>query len=164
MARALWGTILGLAMLLASILAKRHPLIIWNQSSSAPIGLYWVEQMPPRAGDLAVVRLPDHTADLAARRGYLPHSAYLLKSVVGTGGDRVCRRGGNIFIGSAFVARALEADHRGRPLPQWQGCRILRPGELFLVSRTRASFDGRYFGPIQAGYVFGRARPILRRP
>jgi len=160
----LWAGIFALALLFASIMARRYPLIIWNQSSSAPIGLYWVEQRPPRAGDLAVVRLPDHTADLAAFRGYLPHSVYLLKSVAGTGGERVCRRGGNIFIGSAFVARALEADHRGRPLPQWQGCRILRPDEFFLLSRTPASFDGRYFGPIQAGYVFGRARPILRSP
>ena len=163
MARALWGTSLGLALLLASILAKRHPLIIWNQSSSAPIGLYWVEQEPPRAGDLAVVRLPEHTADLAARRDYLPLSAYLLKRVAGTGGDRICRHGGNVFIGSAFVARALEADHRERALPQWQGCRILRPGEFFLLSRTPASFDSRYFGPVAAQYVVGCARPILRR-
>src|SRR5215831_19312497 len=163
MARALWGTILGLALLLASILAKRHPLIIWNQSTSAPIGLYWVEQELPRAGDLAVVRLTDHTADLAARRGYLPHSVYLLKPVAGTGGDRICRYGGSVFIGHAFVARALEADRRERPLPQWRGCHILGPGEFFLLSRTPASFDSRYFGPIEAQYVVGCARPILRR-
>src|SRR5262245_62268983 len=105
-------------MLFAPVTAKRFPLVIWNQSSSVPIGLYWVEQEPPRAGDLAVVRLPDHTADLAARRGYLPSSAYLLKRVAGTGGDRICRHKGNVFVGSAFVARALEADHRERALPQ----------------------------------------------
>jgi conjugative transfer signal peptidase TraF len=162
-ARALWGTVLALALLVASILAKRHPLILWNQSSSVPVGLYWVEQKSPRFGDLAVVRLPDPTADLAAGRGYLPHSAYLLKPVAATGGDRICRLGDNVFIGGAFVARAVDADRRGRPLPQWQGCRILRPGEFFLVSRTAASFDGRYFGPIQATGVIGRARPILRR-
>ena len=163
MARPLWAALLALALLLASVMAKWHPLVIWNQTASAPIGLYWVEQGPPSAGDLAVVRLPGHTADLAACRGYLPHSAYLLKPVAGTGGDRVCRRGGNVFIGSAFVARALEADGRERPLPQWQGCRILRAGEFFLLGRAPASFDGRYFGPIPAEYVVGRARPILGR-
>jgi conjugative transfer signal peptidase TraF len=163
MARALWSTILALTLLFASSMANWRPLIIWNQSLSAPIGLYWVEQKPPGAGDLAVVRLPPHTADLAARRGYLPRSAYLLKPVAGTGGDRICRLGGNVFIGSAFAARALDADRQARSLPQWRGCRILRSGEFFVVSRTPASFDGRYFGPIQGENVVGRARPILRR-
>ena len=163
MARALWGTILALTSLFQPITVDRHPLILWNQSSSAPIGFYWVEQNPLRAGDLAVVRLPGGTADLAARRGYLPHSAYLLKPVAGIGGDRICRLGGNVFIGRAFAARALDADRQARSLPQWRGCRILRSGEFFVVSRTPASFDGRYFGPIQGENVVGRARPILRR-
>jgi len=149
-------------MLFAPVTAKRFPLIIWNQSSSVPIGLYWVEQKPPRAGDLAVVRLPDHTAELALRRDYLPRSAYLLKLVAAVGGDRVCRHGANVFIGGAFVARALAADPRQRSLPHWQGCRILRTRELFLLGRTPASFDGRYFGPIQRDYVVGRARLIVR--
>ena len=163
MARPLGGTILALSLLFASSMAKRDPLIIWNQSASAPIGLYWVEQRPPGAGDFAVVRLSDHTADLADRRGYLPHAAYLLKPVAAIGGNRVCRLGGNVFIGSAFVARALEVDRLERPLPQWQGCRILGPNEFFLLSRTPLSFDGRYFGPMGAQYVVGRARPILQR-
>jgi conjugative transfer signal peptidase TraF len=152
-----------LALLIAAVTARQSPLVIWNQSTSVPIGLYWVEQTLPKFGDLALVRLPNHTADLAARRGYLPHSAYLLKPIAGTAGDRICRLGGNVFIGRAFVARALNADRRDRPLPQWQGCRILRPDEFFLVSRTPASFDGRYFGALQANNVIGRARPILRR-
>jgi conjugative transfer signal peptidase TraF len=162
MAQPLWGAILALALLFAPVMAKRHPLIIWNQSSSVAIGLYWVEQKPPRAGDLAVVRLPDQTAVLAARRGYLPRSAYLLKLVAAVGGARVCRHGANVFARGALVARALEADPRQRPLPHWQGCRILRSGELFLLGRTPASFDGRYFGPIHAQYVVGRASLILR--
>jgi conjugative transfer signal peptidase TraF len=163
MTRPLWVAMFSVAPLLASVTAKQHPLFLWNQSSSAPIGFYWVERIPPRAGDLAVVRLPEYMADLAARRDYLPHSAYLLKPVAGTGGDRVCRLGDNLFIGRAFAARALQADRRERPLPQWQGCRILRPGEFFLLARTPASFDGRYFGPIPAENIVGSARPILRR-
>ena len=143
-------------------MAKQHPLIIWNESASVPIGLYWLEQTPPKAGELAVVRLPDPAAELAVRRDYLPRSAYLLKLVAAVGGDRICRRGTHVFIGGAFVAQASEADRRGRPLPHWQGCRILRLGELFLLSRTPASFDSRYFGPIQRKYVVGRARLILQ--
>jgi conjugative transfer signal peptidase TraF len=131
---------------------------------SAPGGLYWVDRKPPGLGEVAVVLLPERIAALAASRGYLPHSAYLLKPVAAVGGDRVCRYGAHIFVRSAYVARALEADRRRRALPRWQGCRILRSGELFLLSRAPASFDGRYFGAIPAGHVIGRATLILGRP
>jgi conjugative transfer signal peptidase TraF len=143
-------------------MAKKRPLVIWNASSSAPIGLYWVDPTPPRVGDLAVVRLPARTVALARHRGYLPRGVYLLKPVAAIGGDRVCRHGVHIFVRGAFSARALAADNRQRPLPQWQGCRILDAGELFLLSHAPASFDSRYFGPIQADDSVGRATLILR--
>jgi type IV secretory pathway protease TraF len=49
----------------------------------------------------------------------------------------------------------------GRPLPSWQQCRRLEPGELFLLSVTNpASFDSRYFGPVSASAVIGVAHPV----
>ena len=161
MRHPLFGAMLALALLVAPVMAMKRPLAIWNASSSAPIGLYWVDPNPPSAGDLAVVRLPARTAALAHRRGYLPHGVYLLKPVAAIGGDRVCRHGAHIFVRGAVLVRALAADSRQRPLPRWQGCRILRPGELFLLSHAPASFDARYFGPVQADDSVGRATPIL---
>ncbi|MOA39652.1 Peptidase S26 [compost metagenome] len=59
------------------------------------------------------------------------------------------------------VATLLPADHLGRPLSSWQPCRRLADGELFLLSTTQpASFDSRYFGPLQASAVLGTAQPI----
>ena len=162
MAHSLWSAMPALALLVAPVMAKTCPLLIWNASSSVPIGLYLVDPKPPGAGDLAVVRLPVRTAALAHDRGYLPRGVYLLKPVAAIGGDRVCRHGTHIFVRGALLARALAADSRERPLPRWQGCRILRAGEVFLLSHAPASFDGRYFGPIQPDASVGRARLILR--
>jgi len=62
-------------------------------------------------------------------------------------------------------AAVLRADRLGRPLPSWQQCRRLRPGELFLLSVTNpASFDSRYFGPVSAAAVIGVARPVWLEP
>jgi type IV secretory pathway protease TraF len=56
---------------------------------------------------------------------------------------------------------ARERDARGRPLPTWHGCRAIGSGELFLMNWQSAdSLDGRYFGPIPASAVIGRAHPI----
>ncbi|HGI8196029.1 TPA: S26 family signal peptidase, partial [Citrobacter freundii] len=50
---------------------------------------------------------------------------------------------------------------RGRSLPIWQGCRMVADGELFLMNwQVRDSLDGRYFGPLPANSVIGRATPL----
>jgi type IV secretory pathway protease TraF len=52
----------------------------------------------------------------------------------------------------------------GRPLSSWGQCRRLADDELFLLSVTNpASFDSRYFGPINASAVIGLARPLAEQ-
>src|SRR3546814_5177245 len=59
---------------------------------------------------------------------------------------------------------ALIRDRNGRSLPAWQGCRTLAAGELLLLNPDHPdSLDGRYFGPLPASTVPGRAIPILTR-
>lgn len=56
---------------------------------------------------------------------------------------------------------ALHRDRRGRALPVWRGCRRLADGEIFLMNTTVPdSLDGRYFGPIPASTVIGKASPL----
>ena len=55
------------------------------------------------------------------------------------------------------------ADRKGRELPRWTGCRTLRGGEIFLLNPAPDSLDSRYFGPLPASRLIGRARPILTR-
>ena len=48
-------------------------------------------------------------------------------------------------------------------MPQWQGGVTLRDGALLLMMDDPASFDGRYFGPTEAGDIVGTARLIWAR-
>lgn len=141
------------------------PRLIWNASASAPIGLYKIETRDdPPVGALVAIAPPERLARWMNERGYLGEDVPLLKHVFGKAGARICRIGDIVSIDARRVATALSGDRFGRPLPVWQGCRTLRDGELFLLNPDHPdSLDGRYFGPLPASTVLGRARPILTR-
>jgi type IV secretory pathway protease TraF len=53
------------------------------------------------------------------------------------------------------------SDSQGRPLPDWQGCRLLGMSAVFLLMPDVASsFDGRYFGPVSRSAILGKLRPL----
>lgn len=141
------------------------PRVIWNASASAPLGLYRIE--PDRdlaVGALVAVTPPAPLARWLAQRGYLGERAPLLKHVAAKAGQRVCRIGTIVIVDARAVVVARERDGRGRLLPVWQGCRTLRAGELLMLNPDHAdSMDGRYFGPLPASTVLGRAVPVLTR-
>ena len=137
-------------------------LLIWNASASVPIGLYAIEQPTGlRVADLVVVRPPEPLAEFLADRTYLPRGVPLLKHVSALSGQSVCRKGLAVTIDGAAIGDARERDSRGRPLPSWQGCRVVSADEVFLMNpRSADSFDGRYFGPLPASSIIGRAIPV----
>ncbi|CAD7338110.1 S26 family signal peptidase [Sphingomonadales bacterium 58] len=160
------GTIFAAAFI---IIAAVDPLprLIWNASASAPIGLYRIHpDRDPAIGTLVAVTPPEHLARWLSARGYLPEGVPLLKYVVAKAGQRVCRIGAVVSVDGRHVASARAHDGKGRPLPVWQGCRTLEPGEIFLLNPSVSnSLDGRYFGPLPASTVIGRATPLhLRAP
>jgi len=146
---------------LAMTAAQRSPWLVWNASTSVPIGLYRTDGSAPLRGELALLRLPMTIANVANERGYLARSAYLLKPVAAVGGDRVCRFGSAIFVRGRLSASADVQDTHGRLLPTWHGCQQLSVTDVFILGATRDSFDSRYFGPIAGDHVVGRARPVL---
>lgn len=141
------------------------PRVVWNASASAPLGLYRIEpDRDPPHGALVAVAPPERLGRWMADRGYLGRDVPLLKHVVAKAGQRVCRIGVMVSVDGWPVAVALIRDRIGRPLPVWQGCRALRAGELLMLNPDHAdSMDGRYFGPLRASAVLGRAIPILTR-
>ncbi|ESY01380.1 S26 family signal peptidase [Mesorhizobium sp. LNJC405B00] len=152
----------GAVLVAAPAWFDHRPKLIWNASASVPVGLYRVEPVD-RIGvsDTAVVMPPKPLADLLAQREYLPNGVPLLKHVLALAGTMVCRRGGSIIVYGVAFGRALERDSRGRPLPVWQGCRVVRNDEVFLMNwRAADSFDGRYFGPLPLNSIIGRAVPV----
>ncbi|MDR6841310.1 S26 family signal peptidase [Pseudoxanthomonas sacheonensis] len=136
--------------------------LIYNPSESAPGGWYTqrtVHALQP--GTLVFARLPAAAAALADGRGYLPRHLPILKHVGAIEGQRVCAENGLVRIERRIVAIARTRDGRGRPLVPWRGCRALAHGEVFLfATRSRASFDSRYFGPVQHEAILGEAVPL----
>ena len=124
----------------------------------------------PRRGapyvEWVAVAPPERLAHWLSTRGYLPEGVPLLKHVAAKAGQRTCRIGDAVSVDGRRVAIARARDGQGRPLPVWQGCRTLRSGELLLLNPAHPdSLDGRYFGPLPASAVIGRATPLyLRAP
>jgi type IV secretory pathway protease TraF len=72
--------------------------------------------------------------------------------------------GHTVYIDGAASAHQLAADRQGRPLPAWNGCRLLNAGEIFLLmTNESASFDSRYFGPVLSSAAIGRLVPLWLR-
>lgn len=158
----------ALALCLAaagSVLRTPAPLLLWNASASTTPGLYIVVPAAHlRAGDIAVAWPPRHAREVAAARSYLPAAVPLVKPVAAIAGDRVCAAGDRVFVGGRLVALRRARDPSGRPMRWWSGCRVLRPGEIFLLSAgVPLAFDGRYFGVTRAREIVGRARLLWAR-
>ena len=114
--------------------------------------------------DMVIARVPEEYRMFAARRRYLPANVPLVKSVAAISGDEVCAAGARVRVNGRLVVRRLDRDGAGRPMPWWSGCTELGTGEVFLLmTDSRASFDGRYFGVSEAGDIVGKARLIWRR-
>jgi type IV secretory pathway protease TraF len=122
-------TAFGVALIMAPILITSRPILVWNATASAPRGLYRIA--PPaalRAGDLVLLRPDPASADMYAKRGYLPLGVPLLKRVGALGGMDVCEQAGDVMINGRQVATAQPIDGRGRPMTSWSGCRALSDG------------------------------------
>jgi conjugative transfer signal peptidase TraF len=149
-------------VLLLSTIGGMPPRYIWNASDSVPIGLY---RLQPVKGlsvtELVAVQPPDLLAAFLDLNGYLPIGIPMLKRVLALPGQTVCRNGLAIAVDGIDVGKAHERDGRGRPLPSWQGCRVIAVGEVFVMNWQSAdSLDSRYFGPLPASAVIGRAVPL----
>ena len=140
----------------------RRPWLVWNASASVPIGLYAVDTIiDVQTGDLVVVRPPEPLARFLADSGYLPRGVPLLKHVAAVAGQTVCRIGRSVTVDAIEIGEARERDSRNRVLPIWQGCRAIAKGDVFLMNPQSAdSLDGRYFGPLHAASIVGRAIPL----
>jgi conjugative transfer signal peptidase TraF len=164
MTTAIAASLLAVSFVVVAIVDPL-PRLIWNASASAPIGLYRVhpDRNPP-IGALVAITPPTRLARWLSVRGYLPEGVPLLKHIAAKAGQRVCRNGNAVSVDARHVAVAHARDGQGRPLPVWQGCHMLRTGELLLLNAAHPdSLDGRYFGPLPASAVIGRATPLYLR-
>lgn len=154
------GTVATATLLSAMLPGPR--ILVWNATASVPTGLYHVRGTTGlHVGERVVIDPPQRLRAYLAKRGYLPSGVPLLKDIAALPGDTVCRSGLAITINGERAGLARPHDSRARPLPTWQGCRIIGADEIFVMNRRAAgSFDGRYLGPISRSDVIGRASPV----
>ena len=155
----------GAAALVMSTMGEATPAYIWNASKSVPIGLYQLQPAGRLAvTELAAVRPPEPLATFLDLNGYLPIGIPMLKRVLALPGQTICRNGLTISVDGIDMGGALSRDSRGRPLPVWQGCRVVGADELFLMNwQSEDSLDGRYFGLVPQSSVIGKALPMWTR-
>ncbi|XUX13760.1 conjugative transfer signal peptidase TraF (plasmid) [Aminobacter sp. BA135] len=164
--------VLGIAAAGATILA----MIGWiggyrlNLTSSAAIGLWRIEptEHSVAVGDTVFICPPATYMFMQAfGRGYLRSGlcpgglAPLLKTIVAVAGQRVWI-GDDVSIDGRPLAasRIHHRDGQGRVIVPFSGGTV-PPGYLFLHSSSESSYDSRYFGPIPATGLLGRARPVF---
>jgi conjugative transfer signal peptidase TraF len=152
----------GLAILLALVRVNSPYRLLYNPSESAPRGWYAIVPIADLSiGELVVAQLPDDAATLAAQRSYLPRSIPVLKGVSAIGGQHVCLVDQALAVDGHVIVHVRGRDGAGRLLIPWRGCRALTAGEVLLLSTSNdASFDSRYFGPVQRSMLVGRAIPL----
>lgn len=157
---------LAISLVVTPTLVTLPRWLVWNASASVPTGLYRIAPLHTlRHGDLVVVDPPKTLAHFLVKRGYLGQDVPLIKRVVALPGQVICRHGDRLSIDGQLRAIARARDGLGRALPVWQGCRVLRLSEVFLLNDEHpASLDGRYFGPVPRQSVVGRAVPIWIKP
>jgi conjugative transfer signal peptidase TraF len=154
-------TLAGTALVLSAS-QDGAPSYIWNTSDSIPIGLYRLQPVE-RLGvtELVVIRPPEALGTFLDLNGFLPLGVPMLKRILALPGQIVCRNGLKITVDDIEMGQARPRDGQGRPLPAWQGCRVIADGEIFVMNWQSAdSLDGRYFGSIPASAVIGQAIPM----
>lgn len=140
-----------------------RPILVWNASASASIGLYRLDDRAPELGDLVLVKPGETLEQFITDRGYLPPDIPLLKHVAAVPGDEICRENEAVFINKEHVADALMTDSLGREMPSWRACFTLKSDEVFLLNPPQKSLDGRYFGATKAAQIIAIAMPIWIR-
>lgn len=155
-------TTLAATGLLMSTIGGTTPRYIWNASNSVPAGLYRVQpQTLLNVTELVAVQPPELLAVFLDLNGYLPIGVPMLKRVLAVPGQTVCRTGLVIAVDGVDMGEARERDGRGRPLPVRQGCHVIADSDVFVMNWQSAdSLDGRYFGPLPASAVIGKAVPV----
>jgi len=141
-----------------------------NLTPSEPLGLWRIVALhrPAGVGDVVFI-CPPQTAEMeeARHRGYL-HSglcpggyAPLIKTVVAIEGARLMI-GGAVTIDGHVLEHSDVRRMDGAGRLMWAFAGITVPaGEVFVHSPFPASFDSRYFGPIPASGILGRAEEVL---
>ena len=160
----------GLALMAAFVGVGIKAGLRVNLTPSEPLGLWQVvtPDRPVAVGDLVFMCPPPGAlSDFGLARGYFLSgscpggAAPLIKTVAALAGANIAV-GANIRIDGVPLRHSWlsSTDGQGRVLVSWAGG-VVPPGQFFLHSRFRGSYDSRYFGPVPDTGLLGFARPLF---
>ncbi|SEA68958.1 conjugative transfer signal peptidase TraF [Nitrosospira multiformis] len=143
-----------------------------NTTRSIPVGIYRLTDDPVGKGEYVIFCPPQSPLfDEARERGYISagfcpgNYGYMMKRVLATGNDRIVSTDEGLRINGGLLlsSKPLKTDKAGRMMPRYSfNYYRLGKSELLLMSDVSAtSFDGRYFGPVDAGQVRGVIKPLV---
>jgi conjugative transfer signal peptidase TraF len=151
---------LGLATHFGRVADQPSPGILVNETPSIPKGIYRrLGTASPDEGKIVGLHQPPIARAYLGRLG-IPPERLLMKRLAARAGDTVCRNG-PIVTTPRVQVHAHETDSRGRSLPSWAGCHVLKPDQVFVLGDTGSSFDSRYFGPVKADAITGVYGAVL---
>ena len=162
MRRLALSALIGLVVIgcVLELVWNPNPLLVWNATASAPVGLYRRSFSNAERAAWVLINPPDQARILAAQRGYLALNVPMVKRIAAILGDTVCRTKSIVTINGVVRAIALSHDSKGRALPVWQGCERLNNSQVFVLTTPSASFDSRYFGVVPRANIIERIEPL----
>jgi conjugative transfer signal peptidase TraF len=143
-----------------------------NTTQSIPLGLYWTSGQPIVKGAYVLFCPPEANLFAVARaRGYIGAGfcpggyGFMMKRVVAANGDTVSISDDGVRVNAELLPLSgpLKKDKAGRPLLRFSSSRFSLDGsEVLLMSDvTGASFDSRYFGPIDRSQIKTVITPVI---
>lgn len=143
-----------------------------NTTQSIPVGLYWTSGesitkgayvlfCPPQANIFVVAKARGYIGTGFCSGGY----GFMMKRVVATNGDTVSISDDGVRINAVLMPLSvpLRMDKAGRALVRFGSSPFSLDGsEVLLMSDvTGASFDSRYFGPIDRSQIKSVISPVI---
>jgi conjugative transfer signal peptidase TraF len=161
---------LGAAGVVGLIVAGYAGALRINLTPSYALGLWRIVPLDrdARVGDLVFLCPPRTPAfALAIERGYILRGLCpgwmtpLIKTIAAIPGQHISITT-TVRIDGLTIPQSdvRENDAEGRALAPWAGG-VVPAGHLFLYSDFAGSYDSRYFGPVPAEGLLGRAEPVL---
>lgn len=143
-----------------------------NTTKSIPIGLYWAAADPVQPGAYVMWCPVDGEPFASAKeRGYIGAGfcqgsyGYMMKRILAAKGDRVTVSESGVLVNGEEIplSKPLTVDAAGRKLPVFRiENHELKAGELLLMSDVSGtSFDGRYYGLVDAAQVTTVIKPVF---
>ena len=158
--------LLTLAFFLGLACWAAQAWFVVNTSESFPPGLYRKQRSPPHKGDLVLFCPPDRRIFREAmRRGWIDHglcpsgTGYMIKRIAAAEGDRVEMSDAGVFVNGIALKNSARHISTGYEIAL-PFSHDLQHSEVLLMSPHPLSFDGRYFGIVDAGAIKTVLHPV----